>query len=76
MLPRLGEQSWALPESLTDGWNGGDDLSELELVQDGRFTGGVETHHQDSHLLLAEEAFEEGGEHVAHGAADQRLRVL
>lgn len=69
-------KSLPLPEHLTDGWNGGDDLSELELVQDGRFTGGVESDHQDSHLLLAEEAFEEGGEHVTHRGSVERLRVL
>lgn len=36
----------------TDGGDGGDDLTKLELVEDGGFTGSVETDHQDSHLLL------------------------
>jgi hypothetical protein len=27
---------------------------ELELVKDRRFTGGIETDHQDPHLFLAE----------------------
>lgn len=59
---------------LTDGGDGGDDLSQLELVQDGRLSGGVESDHQDAHLLLAEEALEQRGEHVAHGQAGKRRR--
>lgn len=38
---------------LTDCRNGGDDFTELELVQDGGLTGGVKTDHQDAHLLAA-----------------------
>jgi hypothetical protein len=36
-------------ESHTDGRDGRDDLAQLELVQDGGFTGGVETNleHDD-----------------------------
>lgn len=37
----------------TDGGDGGDDLTKLQLVKDGGFTGGIETDHQNSHLLLA-----------------------
>lgn len=37
----------------TDGGDGGDDFTELELVQDCGLSGGVETNHQDAHLLLA-----------------------
>ena len=37
-----------------DGGNGVDGLAQLELVQDGRFAGGVKTQHQDPHLLVAE----------------------
>ena len=51
---------------LTYGGNRGDDLAQLELVEDGGLAGGVEPHHQDPHLLLAEEALEEGCEHVTH----------
>ena len=29
-------------------------FSKLQLVQDGSFTGSIETDHKDSHLLLAE----------------------
>ena len=31
---------------LTDGGNGGDDLAELQLIQDGRFTSSIKTHLQ------------------------------
>jgi hypothetical protein len=47
---------------LTDG----DDLAELELVEDGDFTGGVEADHEDPHLLLGEEPAEELPEHEPH----------
>lgn len=33
------------------GRNGGDVLAQLELVQDGSFAGGVETEHEEAHLL-------------------------
>jgi len=29
-------------------------FSKLELVQNRRFTGSIQTHHQDAHLFLAE----------------------
>ena len=31
---------------LTNGWNGGDNFPQLELIQDGSLTGCIETHHQ------------------------------
>lgn len=37
----------------TDGWDGGDDFTELQLVEDGRLSGGVETDHENAHLLLS-----------------------
>ena len=42
----------------TDGGNGGDDLTKLELVEDGGFTGGIKTNHQNSHLLLPPQTVE------------------
>lgn len=36
-----------------DGGDGGDNFTKLELVEDGGFTGGIESDHQNSHLLLA-----------------------
>ena len=33
------ETTW----TFTDRWNGVDDLSQLQLVQDGGFTSGIET---------------------------------
>jgi len=42
-----------------DCWDGGHDFTKLELVEDGGLTGGIETDHQDTHFLLAEEGGEE-----------------
>lgn len=49
-----------------DGGDGGNDLTELELVEDGGLTGGVETDHKDSHVLLAEELAEEFAKASTH----------
>ena len=49
--------------------DGGDrrhDLTELQLVQDGGLTGGIETNHQNPHVLLAEQAAEKLCERGAH----------
>ena len=47
-------------------WDGGDNLAELELVEDGGLTGGVEAHHEDAHLLLAHQLRQRLREHSAH----------
>lgn len=39
-------------ESCTNSGDGGDDFTKLQLVQNGGFTGGIETDHENSHLLL------------------------
>jgi len=39
----------------TNGGDGGDDFSELQFVQDGSFTGGIQSNHENSHLLLPEQ---------------------
>lgn len=54
-------------EGLTDSRDSGDDLAELELVEDGRLSGGIESDHEDTHLLLAEEA----GDYVAPSSPHQ-----
>lgn len=54
-------------QECTDCWNCGDDLAQLQLVQNCRLTGGVEADHENAHLLLAEQAFEKTREHVTHG---------
>jgi hypothetical protein len=51
---------------LTDGGDGGDDLAELELVEDGSFIDSVETDHEDLHLLLDEQPAEELPEREPH----------
>ena len=53
--------------TLTNGRNGGDNFAQLELIQDGGFTGGVETNHQNAHFLLAKELREKSGEAQTHG---------
>jgi len=40
----------------TDSGDSGNNLSELELVENGGFTSSIQSDHEDSHLLLAEEA--------------------
>jgi len=49
-------------ERYTNGGNGGDDLSELEFVENGGLTGGVETDHKYTHLLLRKQPTEKLGE--------------
>lgn len=39
----------------TNGGDGCDDFTELELVENGGLSGGVQTNHQNSHLLLPPE---------------------
>ena len=56
----------------TYGRDGGDDLTELELVEDGGLPCSVEADHEDAHLLLGEEALEELGEGETHGDERQR----
>mmetsp|Transcript_29082 Transcript_29082/g.62554 ORF Transcript_29082/g.62554 Transcript_29082/m.62554 type:complete len:221 (-) Transcript_29082:25-687(-) len=51
----------------TDGGDGGDDLTQLQLVEDGGLSGGIQTDHQDPHLLLAEHALPEARESETHG---------
>ena len=40
---------------LTYGGDGGNNLSKLELVENGGLPRSIEPDHQDPHLLLAEE---------------------
>ena len=43
-----------------------DDLTELELVEDCGLTSGIETNHENAHLLLAKEALPDLGKHSTH----------
>lgn len=60
------------PFVLTDGRDGGDDLSQLELVEDGGFTSCVESHHEDAHLFLGEEPCEDPADGEPHGVGGTR----
>lgn len=51
---------------LTNSGNCCDDLTELELVQDGGLTSGIETNHQNSHLLLGKKPAEKLRERKPH----------
>jgi len=42
-----------------DGRNGGDDLSQLQLVKDCGFTSSIQSDHENPHLFLAKQAFDE-----------------
>lgn len=37
---------------LTDCGDGGNNFTELQLIQNGSLSGSVETDHENSHLLL------------------------
>ena len=50
----------------TDCRDGGNDLAELELVEDGGLASSVQADHQNTHLLLAPEAIEELRECETH----------
>ena len=50
----------------TDCGNCGDDFTELQLVQNSGLSSGIETDHQNSHLLLAPQAVEQLGEGKTH----------
>ncbi len=41
---------------LTDGGNRSYNLSQLQLIQDRRFTSSIKTDHENAHLLLGKQA--------------------
>lgn len=53
----------------TDGGNGGDDLPQFQFVQDGCFPSSVQPHHQNPHLLLPNQTFQQVPENVPHGSS-------
>jgi hypothetical protein len=55
--------------------NGGDNFTKLQLVKNGGLSGGIETNHQDSHLLLAPQAVEQLGEGKTHIGGGLRCDV-
>ena len=62
--------------SFTDCWNGGNDFAEFQLIQDGSFSGSVETDHQDSHLPLSPELIEQlrkGETHIGERREDIKI---
>jgi hypothetical protein len=53
--------------SHTDGGDGGDDFTKLELIENGGLSGSIESDHQNSHLLLPPELVEELRKCETHG---------
>jgi len=49
-----------------DGWNGVDNLTELELVEDCCLASCVEADHENTHLAGADHTFPDVGEKVSH----------
>ena len=47
-------------------WDGVDDLTELQLVEDSCLSGGIETDHENAHLAGADHALPDVGEKVSH----------
>lgn len=52
--------------ALTNGGNGGHNLPQLKLVQNGGLTSGIKTNHKDAHLFLGEKPAEKLGECQPH----------
>lgn len=44
---------------LTNGWDSCDNLTKLQLVKNCGLSGGIQTNHQNSHLLLSPELIEQ-----------------
>jgi len=59
----------------TDCGDGGNDFTELQLVENGGLSGSIETDHENSHLLLSPEAVEQTRECETHigGVVDKSV---
>lgn len=76
MPGEIPEQASSLPSALTDGGDGGDNLPQLQLVQDGGLPGSVQAHHQDAHLLLPNQALQKVPKDITHGYRSCFLRSV
>lgn len=59
-----------LLSSRTDCGDGGDDLPQLQLVEDGSLPGGVQAHHEDPHFFFAYQALQQVPKDVSHDDSD------
>ena len=50
----------------TNGWDGGNNLSQLKLVQNGGLTRSIKTHHKNTHLSFGKKPAEKFGEGKPH----------
>lgn len=57
----------------TDSGNSGDNLPKFKFVQDGGFSCCVQPHHQNTHLLLPNQAFQQVPKNISHGAVGSDL---
>ena len=55
---------WAVVH--TNGGDGGDNLTKLQLVENSGFTGGIESDHQNTHLLLPPQLIKQLGKGETH----------
>lgn len=62
--------------ALTNGGDGGDDLAQFQLVQDGGLSCSIQAHHQDAHLLLPNQALEKVSKDVTHDHSTRFLRTV
>mmetsp|Transcript_6977 Transcript_6977/g.13780 ORF Transcript_6977/g.13780 Transcript_6977/m.13780 type:complete len:213 (+) Transcript_6977:154-792(+) len=53
-----------------DGRDRCDDLTELQLVEDGGFSGCVQSHHENSHLLIPKHPLPEVAKCESHGCVE------
>jgi hypothetical protein len=70
----LTESGWRTT-TRTDCGDGGDDFTELQLVEDGGLSGSIETDHENSHFLLSPETVEQTRECETHvgGGVDKSV---
>ena len=68
-------ESLHLSCTLTDGGDGSDDLPQFQLIQDGGLSCGIQAHHQDTHLLLPDQALEKVSKDITHDHSNHFLRT-
>lgn len=62
----VGNENLLVIFALTNGGYSGNNLPQLQLIQDGGLSGSVQAHHQDAHLLFPNQALEKVSKDIAH----------
>lgn len=78
--PSSRRESGHLSCALTNGRDGGNDLPQFQLIQDGGLSCSIQAHHQDAHLLLPNQAFQKVSKDITHDhqqplSEDRRAQV-